>query len=179
MSVSGGRLTGRRAVVVALIGVLTLAAFGWRVSEQARESWWPSSAHEALGPGEDFGGIQVELAGLEPAGQIADWNGPWEPPAGFQAWKISLAVATTQSEFSSVEVLVEDGQGRQYLATENVPWDVEGYEWSLTVAIPEEDDDPIPGVQHLLVLLPADAEPAAVRIESALLLPEYIRLEVE
>ncbi|SEE89645.1 hypothetical protein [Ruania alba] len=170
----------RRALAIAVVGVLTTVAFGWRVSEQARETWWPSGAHAAVGPGEDFGGIQVELDGIEPAGQVVDWDGPWTPPAGFRAWRVSLAVTTRQSDFSSVEVLVEDTQGRQFAAGENVPFDPEGYEWSLAVTVPESGDDPIPEVQHLLVLLPADAEPAAVRIDALWVMrPEYIRLEVE
>ncbi|UFU03704.1 hypothetical protein LQF12_03600 [Ruania suaedae] len=176
MSPTGGRLRTPRLLV--LVAVLALVALGWQVTREARVNWWPTGPHEAIGPGEDFAGVQVELVGLEPAGRVTEWDTPWSPPEGFEAWRTSLAVTTTQEELVSMEVLVETADGRQFAAGEHVPFSADGYEWSLSVAVPEEGEDPIPEVQHLLVLLPADAEPAAVRIETTLLYPQYVRLPV-
>ncbi|QOR71262.1 hypothetical protein IM660_02860 [Ruania alkalisoli] len=169
----------RRTLVLTLVALISLIALGWQVTRDARESWWPSGPHAALGAGESLDGVQVELVAIEPAARVLEWDTVWSPPEGFQPWRISLAVTTTQDEYSFVTTLVESADGRLFEAGQNVPLSSDDYEWSLSVSAPEPGEDPIPEVQHLLVLLPEDAEPAAVRIEEVVRYPEYIRLEVE
>ena len=172
-----GRL-GTAALLVA--GVLALAALGWQTSEYARQSWWSSQPHAALEAGADLQGITATSAEVARLDAVQTWEGEWRAPEGFQLWSVSLAVQTQQSEIYAVDVYLEDTQGRVFEAASNVPWSVDGYEDRLQVAVPEAGEDPLPPVQQLLVLTPADAEPEAVRIEGGYLLnPEFLRIAVQ
>lgn len=169
-----------RTVALVLAGVLVTSALGWHASTDARENWWPGQPHEAVGVGEELRGITITAAELSALDSVESYDGPWPVPHGFQLWEISLAVQTNQQEITNTTVHLEDADGRRFTAGSNVPWSVDGYESYLTVDEPEADDEPLPEVQRMLVLTPADAEPVAIRVEGAYELnPQYFRLPVQ
>lgn len=171
---------GRRTTGLLLTGVLALGALGWQVSEYARESWWSSQPHVALPAGAQLHGFTITSAQVSPVGTVETWEGPWPVPDGFRLWSVAVAVETEQAEIYAVTVYLEDEQGRLFEAASNTPWGVHGYDDMLKVSTPDEGDDPLPPVQHLLVLTPADALPAAVRIEGPYTLnPEFFRIPVQ
>ena len=169
-----------RTVALVLAGVLVTGALGWHASTDAREHWWPDQPHEAVGLGEELRGITITAAEVNALDGVESYDEPWPVPHGFQLWEIGLSVQTNQQEITSATVYLEDADGRRFAAGSHVPWGVEGYESYLTVDEPEADDDPLPEVQRMLVLTPADAEPAAVRVEGNYELnPQYFRLPVQ
>lgn len=169
-----------RTPALLLAGLLALAALGWQVSEHARESWWPSQPHVALAAGADLQGFTVSSVQLSRVDSVPTWEGPWRAPDGFQLWSVSLAVQTQQDEIFAATAYVEDDQGRVFAAGANTPWDADGYESMLQVAAPAPGDEPLPPVQQLLVLTPADAVPVAVRVEGDYSTnPEFFRIPVQ
>ncbi|WP_147915803.1 hypothetical protein [Ruania zhangjianzhongii] len=167
-------------MALVLAGILVTGALGWHASEDARENWWSGQPHEPVGAGEELRGITITAAEVTALDAVETWDGPWPIPEGFQLWEVSLAVQTNQQEITTTTVYLEDTDGRRFAAGSNVPWSVDGYESYLTVDEPEADDDPLPEVQRMMVLTPADAVPAAVRVEGSYELnPQYFRLPVE
>ncbi|CAM3414957.1 hypothetical protein OCAE111667_08675 [Occultella aeris] len=174
----------RATVALAVVGILVLGALGWRVSAEARDTWWNGESHVPV-PVDANGvasheGISIELVGVERLdGGVNTYDERWEPPAGTVLWQVGLAVESTNTEIYSLDVLVQDTQGRRFETGNDVPYGVDGVQDSLDVAQPEPDDEPLPDVQYLLVLMPEDAEPATVRLESSWSLsPDYFRLPV-
>ncbi|TDE91631.1 hypothetical protein EXU48_15935 [Occultella glacieicola] len=178
------RRSRRATAILAVVGILVLGALGWRVSAEARDAWWNGEAHvpvpvDANGVAE-LDGLQVELTGVERLDDgVSTYGDRWEPPDGLVLWQVGLAVQNTNTEILSLDVLVQDTEGRRFETGSEVPYGVDGVQDSLEVAPPEPGDDPLPDVQYLLVLMPQDAEPAAVRLESTWsLAPDYFRLPV-
>lgn len=85
-------------------------------------------------------------------------------------------MTSTNSDLGTCDVVVQDEDGRLYTAGRFVPYGVEGIETFVQCGVSEE---PLPEVQNALVLMPADAEPRYVRVESSWSLsPYYFRLPV-
>lgn len=158
-------LRPRRATAWGVAAVVLALAWAWTVSENAREHWWDGGEHVALTPSEDSwaaaGPVRVHLLGAE----AVDVPGE-SPPDGFGYYEIVLAVTVDDVTSRSCEVEVATADGRLFLAGEEVPDGDDAYVSSLTCGTSDPSEEPVPSSESLLVLLPEDAEPVAVRVDA-------------
>lgn len=162
-------LRGKTGTIVATLVLLaSLAGWGWFATEQAREGWWTLGEHVAVAP--DAQGwatvdtLRVRLDGAEPVAVVEEE----EAPAGFTYLALDFRVeAPTQGplKLSTCEVQARDEQGRLFLAGEEVPR-ADPYESSLMCGTSDPDEDPVPGRQSVLVLVPDDAQLVSVRVDA-------------
>ena len=146
--------------------VISLAGWGWFASGNAREGWWAFGQHVAIEP--DAQGwatvetVRVRLTGAETATEI---DGE-APPAGFTYLELDFAVESTETEaWRTCTVQVRDAEGRLFESGREVPRS-DPYLTELTCGTDDPDEDPVPTAQSVLVLVPVDAEPVSVRVDS-------------
>ena len=170
----------RFLVLLGVLAIVVAVALGWRVTQQGRTGWWTLESHLAVSPGPDGrasrDGVSVGPVEVEQMDAVTTWSEPWDVPDGYTVWRVGLAVTSTNSDLGTCDVVVQDEAGRLYTAGRFVPYGVEGIETFVQCGVSEE---PLPEVQNALVLMPADAEPRYVRVESSWSLsPYYFRLPV-
>ncbi|GAB2603931.1 hypothetical protein [Pseudactinotalea suaedae] len=158
------RRVASTAAVLALVG--SLAGWGWFASENAREGWWEFGRHVAVEPGDD-GWADVDTLSVRlTAADTATTIDGVEPPAGFEYLVLAFDVEATEVElYRSCTVEVLDTQGREFLAGREVP-NGDPYTSELMCGTSDPEEDPVPGAQSVLVLVPTGAEPVSVRIDS-------------
>lgn len=147
--------------------VVSLAGWGWLATTNARDGWWSLGQHVAVEPADDgwasVDTLSVRLTGTEVVDSVDDT----EPPAGFRFLVLDLEVRSTEIENSrSCTIEVMDNEGRLFLAGQEVPY-ADPYVSDLICGTSDPGEDPVPGDQSTLVLVPADAELVSVRISSA------------
>ncbi len=155
-------------VVAAVALVLGLGAWGWFATEDARDGWWALGEHVAITPDDD-GWVEVAPVRLRLVGAEADVRtGPGTaPPAGFSYLELTFEVTSEETEaYRSCEVEVLDEQGRLFLAGREVPGLGDDYVSELMCGTSDPEDDPVPSTQATLVLVPDDAVPVSVRVDS-------------
>jgi hypothetical protein len=176
----GAPVRSRAATVVAIVGlVLGLGVWGWFATANAREHWWDRGNHVAVTP--DAQGwasidpVQVRLAAVEDEVTVEDG---YEPPSGFTYLELTFEVTSSETERSlGCEVEVLDAEGRLFLAGREVPGLGDEYVSELICGTSDPVEDPVPPTQSVLVLLPADAVPVSVRVDSREFPPsEFIEL---
>jgi hypothetical protein len=152
------------AAVVALVG--SLAGWGWFASENAREGWWTHGQHVAVEP-DDEGWATIDTVGVRLTGsELASVIDGVGPPTGFEYLVLDFEVTAQETEqFRSCTVEVLDTQGRSFLAGREVP-NGDPYTSDLMCGTSDPADDPVPGDQSTLVLVPVGAELVSVRIDS-------------
>lgn len=164
-------------VLPAGVLAVSLAGWGWFASEGARSGWWAFGEHVAAGPDDEgwasLDTVRVRLAGVE---TVAEVDGE-RPPAGFTYLALEFEVDAGSNEaLRNCDVAVRDAQGRLFLAGQEVPGGDPYTSW-LECGSTDVAEDPVPTEQSLLVLVPADAEPAAVRLTAMAFPPaEFIEL---
>lgn len=169
-------------VVSVLALLVSLAAWGWFATEQARVGWWDLGQHSAVEPDEQgwahLESLGVRLVGVEQVTEVEDE----QPPAGYAYLRVDLEVSTeparqdspgdaedataeeTLAPLGACEVQIRDTAGRLFVAAQEVP---RGEEFESSLRCGSTDpEDPVPTDQSLLVLVPDDAEPASVRVDS-------------
>ncbi|WP_420114201.1 hypothetical protein [Pseudactinotalea sp.] len=158
---------GRVASTTAVLAlVLSLAGWGWFASENARTGWWEFGQHVSVEPDQEgWAGVdtvRVRLTGAEIASGIEDYR----PPSGFTYLVLDFDVEATETEtYRSCTVEVRDEQGRLFLAGREVP-NGDPYSSELMCGTSDPADDPVPGTQSVLVLVPVDAALESVRVDS-------------
>lgn len=157
---------GTAAAVIGLL--LGLAVWGFFATEDARESWWELGEHVAVTPDEagwaSVDTLQVRLASVDPEVRVEPG---YEAPAGFRYLELTFEVSSSEIEQSrSCTVEVLDGEGRLFLAGREVPGLGDGYVSELSCGTSDPAENRVPASQAMLVLLPDDAEPVAVRVDS-------------
>lgn len=169
---------GRVASTAALLGLLAaLAGWAWFATENAREGWWTFGQHVAIGPdGEGWASIDtvgVALVSVDVATEIDGVS----PPTGYEYLVLDFEVEATETEqYRSCTVEVRDAEGRQFLAGREVP-NGDPYLSELMCGTSDPAEDPVPGAQSTLVLVPVGAELVSVRVDSNEFPPaEFIEL---
>lgn len=174
-----------RVWLAAQVAALVLGLLGtaWIATDYARTTWraaQPSqpAAVDASGAA-TVHGITVSLVEATDLGAAPSLPGSdWQPPAGFHAWRVVLDTESTNEEIVTCDVVLVDGQGRQFFANYFVDNFVDGYEFSYYCGAPGPGDD-VPPQQAMLVLVPADAEPLTVQVTSMSLNPDYVELAID
>lgn len=170
----------RVASTTAVVGlVVSLAGWGWFASENAREGWWAFGQHVAVEP--DSQGwatvdtVSVRLTGVTEASEI---DGE-APPSGFEYLVLDFDVVATETEESrtcTVEVL--DSRHRLFISGSEVP-SADPFVSELLCGTSDPAEDPVPEAQSTLVLVPVDAEPVSVRVDSREFPPAtFVELEL-
>lgn len=161
------RARGRVASTTAVLAlVLSLAGWGWFASENARTGWWEFGQHVAVEPDQEgwanVDTVSVRLVEADRGATVPDSA----PPAGFEYLALDFEVEATEIEsYRSCSVEVRDVQGRQFLAGREVP-NGDPYSSELMCGTSDPTEDPVPGDQSVLVLVPLGAELDSVRVDS-------------
>lgn len=157
-----------RRVALAALVVPALAVAGWTVSGPERSRWWVTEPHRAVGPDEEgwarIDGTAVRLTALAPVEELVDeYSGePWQPPAGYDLWRVEVDVRSDLTETRYCEVRMLDDRGRIFTVPDLVP-DIPGAAVvsSLSCGAAEEDTP-----YDAWFVLPEDSAPARLDVYS-------------
>ncbi|MPV36037.1 hypothetical protein [Georgenia subflava] len=159
----------RRNRVALLALVPALAALGWSVGDGAYEGWWVREPHLAVGPGADgwasIDGTQARLDRVERVGTRETLSGEtWEPPAGYDVWRLVVDVRSDLEDPRYCDVRVLDDVGRIFTPPDRVPEIPGAYvSTSLSCGFVGPDEEP---ADETYVVLPAGSDPAQVQLFS-------------
>jgi hypothetical protein len=165
--------------LVALVPVLAATvALNWG---DVYDKHWRKVPHAPVGPAGDgsvqFAGARLRLTDLVPgAATLTDYAGkPYQPPAGMQVWRATIAFDTTRpDDIAGCEIALEDTAGRVYGAN---PQELARMRARFASCIPStEDEGKAKFAKTAYFVTPADARPAAVRITLATQIPRSARL---
>lgn len=156
--------------------IITLAGLAWPLSEPARDVWWPGAPHRSHQPADDgwtsLAQTKIRLADLarideSPEDELGD-----EPaiPDDYQVWRAELEVRADGGKARVCDVDLSDAEGRVYASGS---YHVPSFEDESVAVECGSGEDP-GGVVYFL--LPADAEPAAIRVTATGLYPDYWEL---
>lgn len=118
-------MRARRIAIAALVPALAVA--GWTVGGEDRHRWWVAEPHRAVPPDDDgwarIDGTAVRVTALEPVEEVLDeFSGePWQPPAGYDVWRVEVDVRSDLSETRYCDVRMLDDEGRIFTVPDRVP----------------------------------------------------------
>lgn len=171
----------RRTTAIAVVGlVVSLVVWGWFASANARDGWWANGDHIAITPDAEgwvsAAPVSLRLDEVNPDVTVEDGTAP----DGFSYLELVLSVDSTEQEsWLSCPVQVLAADGRLFLAGREVPGLGDDYVSELMCGTSDPVEEPVPGSQSMLVLLPDGAEPVSVRVGSSTFPPaEFVELPV-
>lgn len=158
--------------------VLVLAALGWTVSERARDVWWGGAPHVAHEPSAD-GWATIDERDL----RVVSFSEVTDPPPheitgeprerpGNTIWRAELE-SRASGDTKACPAELEDDSGRRFGGESPVVPSFSDETYAVECG---GGDEP---VSVLYFLLPDDAAPAAIRVTSPALNPDYWRLPVD
>ncbi|MGC0143139.1 hypothetical protein [Pseudactinotalea sp. Z1732] len=162
----------------ALLAIVALVA-AWQTSTHFRTAW-DSRPRVAVVPGEDgvaeANGLGASVDGVALLESVQTWSEQVSPMDGHNYWHIALRLHIEHSEVANCRVYVEDTRGRLYEIGRHVPTGVEGYT-SVPTCQDEDGTSEVGDVQRFMVLIPDDAQPRYIRVQSQFHLnPDYLEL---
>lgn len=142
---------------------LLVAAFGWGwlASADLRETWWAAQPAHVLAP--DAGGfvtggpVSVRLVAVDDEPSVDE-----RAPRGYAYLAVTLAVTVSDEGSRTCTVELIDADGRRFEAGAQVP---SGEPWTSSLRCGVSESYPeLPPTQTMLVLLPQEAQPQAIRV---------------
>jgi hypothetical protein len=174
---------GLLALAPVLVAIVLLSP------DEPYQTWWKAEPREPVHTRADgwvsYAGARLRLAQLAPA-QLLDAAGePFPVPEGLRAWQATVTIepGADPEALAGCELRLEDGDGRLFGSGPSELDEAELADGDLFFADscypPEDDEAGGGGFETVAVfLLPAAADPAALRVSVLAQLPVYARLEV-